>query len=142
MFISFSNFLSPLFSFFSEYFTLFEKKRLLVYSLPRTQFNRNFLFNLFRKKPIRSHTIETLLYLDTVLESDLLTLLRRLQEGDVDGDVVALGVGLGDALDLRDVLEHGDALHVGDVFAGLEGHLSNDKLRLGLCDYFSAKLPP
>ena len=55
--ISFPNFLSPLFSFFSESFTSLEKKRLLVYSLPRTQFNRNLLLNLFKEKPIISHTL-------------------------------------------------------------------------------------
>ena len=127
--ISFPNFLSPLFSFFSESFTSFEKKRLLVYSLPRTQFNRNLLLNLFKgNQLVHTHYLETLLlYLDTVLECDFLALLRRLQEGNVDGDVIALGVGLGDALNLRDVLEHSDALHVGDVFASLEWHLSNDK---------------
>ena len=65
-----------------------------------------------------------MLYLDAVLKGDLLALLGRLEEGDVDGDVVALGVGLGGALHLRDVLEHGDTFHVGDVFAGLVRHLS------------------
>lgn len=65
-----------------------------------------------------------MLYLDAVLKGDLLALLGRLEEGDVDGDVVALGVGLGGALHLRDILEHGDALHVGHVFAGLVRHLS------------------
>ena len=45
--------------------------------------------------------------LDTIIEDDLLALLCWLQEGNVDGDVVALDVRLGYALHVRDVPEDG-----------------------------------